>query len=77
MPTPISFDDAELAMIRAAAAPLPPWQRSSFVASVAQELAGQERGAGVLYRIVADLQRQYLNGHHPDLSSRRGQGKYR
>jgi hypothetical protein len=65
--TAITFSDDEMSMIRAAAAPLPPWQRGPFLANVAQELVGKVRGAGLLFRTCADLQRQYLNGHVPNL----------
>jgi hypothetical protein len=75
-PVPVSFSDEELATVQAAAAPLPAWMRGPFLDSVAQELAGKVRSAGVVYRICADLQRQYINNAGPpDVA--RGRGRQR
>jgi hypothetical protein len=73
----ISFSDTEMDLIRASAAPLPPWQRGAFLHAVVVALEGQPVGAGTVHRACVEQQRAFLNGNHPDLSSRRGQGKYR
>jgi hypothetical protein len=56
-----SFDDRELDILLALAAPLPEPCRSDFLEAVATELARfPERGDGLLHRVARDAQRKFL-----------------
>jgi hypothetical protein len=66
----ISLSDSELKIIMDAAAPIPPQDRSEFLRAVAAELAKhREIGAGIVGRVVREVQRRYFdppkfqNGH--------------
>ncbi|TYL85713.1 hypothetical protein [Bradyrhizobium cytisi] len=68
----ISLTDTELQTVMAAAAPLQPHQRSQFLRDVAAELARHpEIGAGLIGRVVREVQREHLNPsrlHHHGVS---------
>ena len=57
-----SFDDRELDILLALAAPIPEPCRSDFLETVAAELERfPERGDGLLHRIARDAQRKFLS----------------
>jgi hypothetical protein len=58
---PFGLDDETLSQRTTAAAPLPPECRAEFMQAVTDAIAGIEPGPGVLYRKIAELQRQYLS----------------
>jgi hypothetical protein len=51
---PIALTDRQLDMVMAAAQPLPPADRSAFLAEVAALLQGVEIGDGAVHRACAD-----------------------
>jgi hypothetical protein len=60
---PLSFTDEELNVITALAAALPHSMRSEFLQRVANKISThQVRGAGLVYRTAADVQRALLRG---------------
>ena len=60
---PLSFTDEELNVITALAAALPHSMRSEFLQRVANKISThQVRGAGLVYRTAADVQRVLLRG---------------
>jgi hypothetical protein len=68
---PLHLSDSELEAVMTAARPLRVDVRDAFLQAVASSLANcTEVGPGVLYRIVAETQRQFFDP--PDLS--RGAG---
>jgi hypothetical protein len=59
----ISFDNQELAVLRTAAAPLPPWQRDQFLQDVAHELGQcQKIEPGTVARVATAVQQRLSNG---------------
>ena len=61
----LSFSDEELASITELASPLSDAMRSDFLQRVANRIEGyppQTRGPGLLHRIAAEVQRDFLNG---------------
>jgi hypothetical protein len=72
---PIRLSDSELDAVMAAARPLPVDRRDAFLQAVAAELRGREIGPGVVYRVAAQVQREFFDP--PDLSRAGGLGKYR
>jgi hypothetical protein len=75
--SPIALTDAELDAVMAAARPLDRNQRDAFLQAVAHELrkAGGAVGPGVVHRVCAELQRQFVLAPEIDLRSRAS--KYR
>jgi len=63
---PLALSDQQLAIIRRAAAPLHPRDRSAFLQRVAELLNGQEIGDGTVARAAAAQRRRYWDP--PDLS---------
>jgi hypothetical protein len=62
MSTPIALSDSELDIIMHAAAPLQPQDRDAFLKDVAGRLAAtSDRGDGVVYQIVRDVQRKHFD----------------
>ena len=61
-PTMLALTDDELAAVMSAAKPLPPSQRSVFLADVAAELSKYpEVGPGIIGRVCSKLQREHLS----------------
>jgi hypothetical protein len=61
-----SFNDQELASITELASPLPNARRSDFLQLVANRIEGyppQARGLGLLHRIAAEVQRDFLKAN--------------
>jgi hypothetical protein len=61
--SPSSFTCEELDAINALASPLPPSVRDAFLQLITNRLAGypeQARGVGLVYRIAAEVQRDFL-----------------
>ena len=56
---PLSLPDQQIEIIRRAAEPLPPRDRSAFLETVAELLIGQELGDGVVARAAREAQRRY------------------
>jgi hypothetical protein len=55
-PKPISLSDSELSAVMAAAAPLHPYDRSAFLASLAARLRHEpEVGPGTVNRVIREL----------------------
>jgi hypothetical protein len=72
---PIRLTDSELDAIMTACRPLEPARRDDFLRQVAASLqACHEIGDGVVYRVVAEVQRQHFDA--PDLTHD-GMSKYR
>jgi hypothetical protein len=77
---PIALTDDQLDIIRRAAQPLHPQDRSAYLETVASLLAGHEIGDGSVARAVAAAQRHYRNppdlsrGHHVPRWARRDGG---
>jgi hypothetical protein len=64
---PIRLSDSELDAVMAAARPLPVERRDAFLQAVAGALQGcREIGPGVVYRVAAQVQREFFDP--PDLS---------
>jgi hypothetical protein len=58
---PLALTDDQMTAIMAAAEPLPPGNRSLFLADVARALAGRDEiGDGTVGRIVREVQRRFL-----------------
>jgi hypothetical protein len=72
---PIRLSDDELAAVMAAARPIDVRVREEFLQAVATALKGCEIGPGVLHRVLAETQRQFILA--PELDLRARQGKYR
>jgi hypothetical protein len=65
MPPLISFTEEEMNSITALASALPPVARGDFLQLVANKLSGyppQGRGAGLVYRLAVEAQRDFLRG---------------
>jgi hypothetical protein len=73
---PLKLSDAELDAVLQAARPLPVERRDAFLRAVAGALQScDEIGPGVVYRVVAEVQRQHFDA--PDFShGNAGLGKY-
>ena len=62
MTIPLRLSDSELDAVMRAAAPIEPASRGAFLEAVAARLARtSELGEGVVFRICAELQRQYFS----------------
>ncbi len=65
---PLSLSDDEMAAVTQAAAPIDPRLRDAFLIDVANQLSKHPQlGPGIVSRIVAQIQHQYLaprSGHH-------------
>jgi hypothetical protein len=60
--TPLRLTDSELDIVLAAARPLARQVRDWFLQEVAARLAGlSQRGEGVVYRVVAEIQRRHFD----------------
>jgi hypothetical protein len=58
---PLALTDDEYAAVRAAAAPIHPLQRDDFLRALAGELERHPVvGPGLVHRLAADLQRQFV-----------------
>ena len=61
MPQPLRLSDSELDAVMAAARPLDRDQRDAFLQAVAHALSDRNViGPGVVHRICAELQRQFM-----------------
>jgi hypothetical protein len=61
---PLSFTDEELNSLTTLASALPPWARDGFLQLVAAKLSAhppEARGPGLLHRVAAEAQRDFLN----------------
>jgi hypothetical protein len=61
---PLSFTDEEMNSITALAAALPPTSRDGFLQMVAGKLSAyppEARGPGLVHRLAAEAQRDFLN----------------
>jgi hypothetical protein len=57
---PLAINDAEIAAVQAAAAPIHPLQRDAFLKALALELERHPVvGPGVVFRAAAELQRRH------------------
>jgi hypothetical protein len=65
MPAPIRLTDRQLAVIMAAAEPLPVADRDPFLRDIAARLQGNEIGDGLIHRVIAEVQHRYW--HSPQL----------
>jgi hypothetical protein len=75
---PIRLTDDELAAVMDASRPLPIAMRDPFLHAVAHELAGRQVvGPGVVFQVVREQQRIFMNGAWPDLSRTAGTSKWR
>jgi hypothetical protein len=64
---PVRLSDSELDAVMAAARPLPVERRDAFLQAVASALQGcREVGPGVVYRVAAQVQREFFDP--PDLT---------
>jgi 3-hydroxyisobutyrate dehydrogenase-like beta-hydroxyacid dehydrogenase len=73
---PIRLTDEELTAVMAAARPIAVDRRDEFLRKVASELGRcGELGDGVVYRVIAQVQREHFEP--PDLELRGRWGKYR
>jgi hypothetical protein len=72
---PIRLSDDELDAVMAAARPLAVERRDAFLQRVASALEGCEIGPGVVYRVAAQVQREFFEP--PDVSKARDQSKWR
>jgi hypothetical protein len=61
MPTPLALTDSKLDAVFAAARPLRPRDRDSFLQALAAELQGREIGPGSLGRAIVVVQRRFLD----------------
>jgi hypothetical protein len=62
---PNNPNDSEMDIILAAARPLAVQDRDGFLKEVAERLAGlPERGEGLVYQVVREVQRRHLCGAH-------------
>ncbi len=65
---PVSLSEDEIAAVRQAAAPIDPRLRDAFLIDVAAQLSKHPQlGPGLVGRVVAQIQHQYLlprGGHH-------------
>jgi hypothetical protein len=59
--SPLRLTDDQLAAVLRAAEPLALGDRSAFLQDVATALQGQEFGDGMVYRAIAQAQRQYFD----------------
>ena len=75
MSAPIKLTDEQLAVIMAAAEPLPVADRDPFLQDVAERLRGHEIGDGLIHRVIAEAQRKYFTP--PDLSRNAGSSRWR
>jgi hypothetical protein len=67
---PIELSDDELSAVLSAARPLPSERRDEYLQAVAAALQNcREIGPGVVYRVVAEMQRAFF--HPPVLDHRR------
>jgi hypothetical protein len=57
--TPLALTGSQIEIIRRAAEPLPPRDRSAFLETVAKLLNGQELGDGAVARAAAEAQRRH------------------
>ena len=76
---PLSFTDEEMNSITAVALPLPPAARGDFLQLVANKLSGyplQGRGAGLVYRLAVEVQRDFLRGGLIAVGVGKKSGKY-
>jgi hypothetical protein len=74
--SPIRLTDDELDALMAAARPLAVERRDAFLQEVASWLKRcGELGPGVVYRVCAEVQRQFFDP--PDFSRSAGSSKYR
>jgi hypothetical protein len=74
----LHLTDSELEAVMAAAKPLAEHARSPFLAAVAEalrELGEEEIGPGLVFRVVASVQRRFWDA--PDLSKSKDRSKYR
>jgi len=61
-PRPLALSDSEIAAVMAAARPLAPRQRESFLRHVAQVLSAMPvRGDGVVHRAIASVWREHFD----------------
>jgi len=61
--SPLSFTDEELHSLTALASALPPWARDGFLQMVADKLLAyplEARGPGLVHRVAAEAQRDFL-----------------
>jgi DNA-directed RNA polymerase specialized sigma24 family protein len=59
---PLALTDDQLQIIRRAAAPLHPHDRSAFLERVARALSDIEAGDGVVARAARDAQQHFMRG---------------
>ena len=63
--SPLSFTDEEMNSITELASALPPSSRDGFLKLIASNLSGypaEARGPGLVHRIAAEAQRDFLKG---------------
>jgi hypothetical protein len=66
----IKLTDTELDQVFRAAGPLPVADRDRFLQAVAERLCGASNvGPGAVYRVCHELQKEFMSGHYPDLST--------
>jgi hypothetical protein len=71
----LKLSDAELDAVMAAARPLEPARRDAFLQAVAGALGScTEIDPGVVYRVVAEVQRAHFDP--PDFNGNAASGKY-
>jgi hypothetical protein len=69
--SPLKLSDAELDQVYRSAQPLPVADRDRFLKEIAARLAGTTPGPGVVFRTCVEVQREFMRGNYPDLSSGR------
>jgi hypothetical protein len=69
MSTPLKLSDQELDQILRSAEPLPVADHDRFLQTIAARLAGTTSGPGAVFRVCAEVQREFLRGNYPELGS--------